>query len=182
MEDKEPVTLEAVFPLVYKRCCNFANQYLQDQDAAKDIVSTVILRLLENPREFPNFKALLGFLMCDIRNQSLNYLRRGRMIEAHQSRVAAHFYPDSREEDGQDALLTIQLFKVINKAAENLAPRTGLVIRLTKEGLDTYGIAATMGIAPQTVRNFRISGINNVKKQLFQRENPITSKSPILSR
>lgn len=66
---------EQLFKAHFAHLCHFAHQYLQDQEAAKDITQKVFLYLWENRANMDQERSLKSYLFTSVRNRCLNYLR-----------------------------------------------------------------------------------------------------------
>ena len=73
---KQPEIFESVFHKYYASLCYFANKFVRDNEAARDIVQEVFLRFWESKGKFENQSALKSFLYNCVQNAALNYLEK----------------------------------------------------------------------------------------------------------
>ncbi|MEI3420677.1 MAG: sigma-70 family RNA polymerase sigma factor [Butyricimonas faecihominis] len=73
---KQPEIFESVFHKYYASLCYFANKFVRDDEAARDIVQEVFLRFWESKGKFENQSALKSFLYNCVQNAALNYLEK----------------------------------------------------------------------------------------------------------
>ena len=73
---KQPEIFESVFHKYYASLCYFANKFVRDDEAARDIVQEVFLRFWESKGKFENQSALKSFLYSCVQNAALNYLEK----------------------------------------------------------------------------------------------------------
>ncbi|MBR5069886.1 MAG: RNA polymerase sigma-70 factor [Bacteroidales bacterium] len=89
---------EQVFREQYSRLYYYANDFVQDDEAARDIVSDVFTAVW-NARERMMFSTLPSYLMTSIRNQSINYLRKNAGRESFEPNDAMAALMADNEED-----------------------------------------------------------------------------------
>ena len=78
LDVKRPEVFEEIFHEYYASLCYFANKFVQDEDAAKDIVQEVFVHFWESKGRFENRVALKSFLYSCVQNGALNYLNKLR--------------------------------------------------------------------------------------------------------
>ena len=64
---KQPKVFESVFHRYYASLCYFANKFVHDEEAARDIVQEVFLRFWESQGKFANETALKSYLYLCVR-------------------------------------------------------------------------------------------------------------------
>ena len=67
---------DGLFHKYYASLCYFANKFVRDDEAARDIVQEVFLRFWESKGKFENQSALKSFLYSCVQNAALNYLEK----------------------------------------------------------------------------------------------------------
>lgn len=73
---------EVVYKQYYIRLCRYAWSFVDDMDAAKDVVSEVFLKFW-NERESINLDTVGQYLYKAVRNQSLNWLRKEQGMQKY---------------------------------------------------------------------------------------------------
>ncbi len=74
LNEGEEVAFEYVFREYYASLCFFANKFLRDREAAKDVVQEVFLHFYEKKQyHFPNWIALKSFLYGCVQRKTLSY-------------------------------------------------------------------------------------------------------------
>lgn len=74
---------ERLFKAHFVHLCNFAYQYIQDSDSAKDITQKVFINLWESREKIDPQKALKSYLFTSVRNRCLNYIRDQKKYRSH---------------------------------------------------------------------------------------------------
>jgi RNA polymerase sigma-70 factor (ECF subfamily) len=141
---------------------------LRDEDAAKDIVADIYVKVCALNPPFESITMLRSYLVQSIRNSCLNHFRqtqaRRNMFKkfAYMERVnrdnECNLFDDSSGEDMQ----------MISEAISTLPTQARKVALLVKEGLDTTAIASILDLAPQTIRNTKIRAIGVLQTQLME--------------
>ena len=72
-----------VFDKYYVSLCVFANQYLDDADAAADVVQDVFAKLWLIKDDFLYLHQVKGFLYSAVRNKALNELEHTRVVDEY---------------------------------------------------------------------------------------------------
>lgn len=66
---------EQLFKAHFTHLCNFAHQYVPDQDSARDITQKVFINLWEKREQMDPEKSIRSYLFTSVRNRCLNYIR-----------------------------------------------------------------------------------------------------------
>ena len=75
-QEKYVYNAEKIFTSWYSSLCFFAFRLIQEEEAAKDIVQDVFVRMMEKKMSFESELHLKNFMYLSIKNNCLNYLRR----------------------------------------------------------------------------------------------------------
>jgi RNA polymerase sigma-70 factor (family 1) len=135
-----------LFPLL----CQKAYAYVNDADAAKDIVQEVFVRYWSTKPEVATIAE--AYLYKAVINQCLNY------IDAHKRRSAAtlgygHTQPLSAN-PVEEAIISRELREKVERLITELPTVCRNVFLLSRyEGMDHKSIAAHLNISPNTVDN-----------------------------
>ena len=166
LNNGKPKAFEVVFHRFYSAICYFVQEFIEDQDVSKDIVSEVFIMLWHRKREFDNIKALKSFLYVSAKNGSLNYLRRSKMVSGHKNALVRDMSQDELSEAILKRIFDAEVLREMHKALESLPGQCKRVLKMTLDGLNTDDIAEAMNLSAQTVRNTRVRAIEMLKKRL----------------
>ncbi len=148
-EGISPSQFEQVFREQYSRLYYYANDFVQDDEAARDIVSDVFTAVW-NERGRMMATTLPAYLMTSVRNQSINYLRKNTGRESFEpSEAMASLMADSEEDL---STLNERLDKLQN-TLNRLPEKTRFVIEECYYRDKKYSeVAHEMGITPDGVK------------------------------
>ncbi len=76
IRDKDPGAFDAVFERWYRKLCYFANKIINEQAAAKDIVTDSFVKLWIKKKEFSSIDHLEAFIFKTIKNSCLDHLHK----------------------------------------------------------------------------------------------------------
>lgn len=158
-------SFEELFRDNYPRLCHFAQQFLHDDEAAKDIVQEVFVsywNLLEEGQTEQT--TAVGFLYGSVRNACLNRLRRQKL---------EHNYLNTREanpaEDAAalNAMIRSEVIAELHHLITTLPENCQKIFRMGYlEGLKNPQIAAELGISVNTVKTQKKRGLQLIKMRL----------------
>ncbi len=149
---KDIADFELLFKSNYSKLCAYANLFLNDPDAAEDVVQEVFFKLWKNREELEIQTNLKSYLFRAVRNGCMN------LIEHIQVRDS---YKVVNEEDIKDAesryideAIVSELEEKIRETIEQLpTERRKIFIMSRFDGLKYREIADQLGISVKTVEN-----------------------------
>lgn len=151
MPDSSHIEFERLFRKSNKNLCDLAYNLVRDQDAAKDIVQEVFLKLWRN-RAHLNFGAQINhYLFKATAHTSLNYLRsRKKNIKIDDDSSVLNIAATS----GTDEVAYKELELRVRRAIDRLPPKCRAIYLLSRqEGLKYAEIAETLQLSIKTVEN-----------------------------
>lgn len=144
--------LEQVFKIHYRALCYAANNIVNDQNAAEDIVQDVFVNLIKKQNEIEINSSLKGYLFKSIFNTALNYNERSKrsiVVEDDILELAAGATCDVDE-----YLEQVELEDRIAQAMNALPPKCRSIFILNRyDDLKYKEIALHLGISVKTVEN-----------------------------
>jgi RNA polymerase sigma-70 factor (ECF subfamily) len=152
------VFFESFYPLL----TGFAEKYLNDDEAAKDIVQDAFVYFWKKKEDIFSIPSGKIYLYKYVKNHCLNYLRDKRgmdsvSLSALESEI---FY--------RDTVLEEELYHYIYKAMQSLSPQGQRVIELTLEGHRNSKIAEILGITLNTVKTIKQRAFKNMRSGLSE--------------
>ena len=150
---KQPERFESVFHQYYASLCFFANKFVRDEEAARDIVQEVFLRFWESKSKFENHYALKSFLYHCVQHAALNYLEKLHVREKANRRLGAKL---PEEEDVFCFQVETDVFEEIFAAVEELPGECKRIFKMSYiEMLDIKTICEQLDVAESTVKTQR---------------------------
>ncbi len=126
----------------------YANKYLNDWDASRDMVQEVMSHLFENRATIEINESLKSFLYKAVGNRSLNVLRHEEVKSRHHSIIKSH--SDEISED--DSMELSELEARINKLMNELPEACQRIFRMSRiEEKSNQEIADELNLSKRTV-------------------------------
>lgn len=144
---------ELVFHKYYASLCFFANKFIRDEEAAKDVVQEVFIRFYEKEVNFPNLLALKSFLFSCVQNKALNYLEKNNIRTAIRKKLTQ---PESEETEYFHYQVEAEIFEQIFATIEELPTECRRIFKMSYiEHLDIPEIMQRLNIAESTIKTQR---------------------------
>jgi RNA polymerase sigma-70 factor (family 1) len=149
--DGDQNSFRQLFHLYSKKLTQFAFAIVKSNDAAREIVDEVFIKIWRNKSSITTIENLTVYLYTAIKNTSLNYLSaraRENMVESFD------FFSVQLSDNNspEKALITSEMLKKINAAIDQLPPRCKMVFKLVREDNLSYKeVGAILKISPKTV-------------------------------
>lgn len=168
----ESLSFDMVFERFYLRLCVFANRFVNDAEASKDIVNEVFVKFWKSPeRLYDHMDHLLASLYLSTKNNALNY----RLSTVRAMKRNFTFYEEQEDEDPfyLAEVTRAEMLAELHVAIATLPEKAGRIIRETYlEGKSNQEVADEMGISIQTLRNQKSRALallrGRVSKQSFE--------------
>ncbi|KAF0197771.1 MAG: RNA polymerase sigma-70 factor ECF subfamily [Bacteroidetes bacterium] len=143
-------SFEQLFRAEYKGLCYFAQKYVKDRDAAREIVQDSFISLWEKRATIDTGRSVKSYLTAVIHNKCHNYLRDNRKFDTNLLQVENLFELGSVDET--DILVTRELHQSIGEAIAELPEKCREIFLLNRyENLKYQQIADQLGISVKTV-------------------------------
>lgn len=143
--------------------CVFANRFLEDEDACKDVVQEFFFQLWKNRQQIEIKVSVRNFFMTSVRNACLDLLRRQ---EVEQKWIEKSL----EKEEGEscyDLYTTTELEFLLNKALDKLPEKMSSVFRMNRfEGKTYMEIAEEKQISIKTVESYMSKTLKFLKVEL----------------
>ena len=146
--DKE--NFEKLFRAEFKGLCFFAQKYVKDFDAAREIVQDSFISLWEKRATIDASRPVKSYLTTAIHNKCHNYLRDNRKFDTNLLQIENLF--ELSDGSGTDVLVEKELHQSIKLAIDELPEKCREVFLLNRyENLKYQQIADQLGISVKTV-------------------------------
>ncbi len=165
LQEGDGAAFRWVFERFYVRLCAFANRFVDDREACKDIVNDVFVKFWKTEKQFQHIDHILASLYLTTKHTALNY-QQGLMRSMKRDFV----YQVERNEKDTYYLAEIvrtEMFNELHAAITALPENAGRIIRETYlEGKSNQEVADEMGISLQTLRNQKSRALAILRKRL----------------
>ncbi|MDR0575897.1 MAG: RNA polymerase sigma-70 factor [Tannerella sp.] len=162
-----------IYAEYFRRCCLYAQSYLQDQYLAEDVASEAMMRLWENWDDSFSPVQRKAFLLTIIRNRCLDHLRRIQTTLKTQEDLTKisdrelSFRISLLESTVPQELFVSDIQKIVNSTLERLPKQTRLIFQLSRIENKTAGeIANELGVSIKTVEYHITKSLSALRKNL----------------
>jgi RNA polymerase sigma-70 factor, ECF subfamily len=153
MQQLDRKSFESLFRDEYNGLCFFAQMYVKDSEAAREIVQDAFMGLWEKRATIDITRNVRAYLTTGIRNKCLNYLRDNKKF--HTNLLEIENLPSNDEPPGSfisDHLTEQELHNSIQNAIGELPEKCREVFLLSRnENLKYREISEKLGISVKTV-------------------------------
>jgi RNA polymerase sigma-70 factor (family 1) len=140
-----------LFNLYSKKLTRFAAAIVKSNDAAREIVDEVFIKIWRNKTAITNIQNLSVYLYTATKNTALNYLAARAKENITGSFVFLLAQP-SDDPSPEKKMITSELLKKINEAIDRLPPRCKVIFKLVREySLSYKEVGALLNISSKTV-------------------------------
>ncbi len=155
---------EQLFKSHFVHLCNFAHQYVPDQDSAKDITQKVFINLWENRENIDPDKSIRSYLFTSVRNRCLNYIRDQKKYRSKVLDLEIHDFDVTFEEDH---MAVDELKAKIAEAMAVLPEKCRMVFEMSRyKNMKYRDIAETLDVSVKTVEAHMSKALKTLRKQL----------------
>lgn len=150
----------------------YANKFLDDWEASRDIVQEVFLSLWENKDKANITTSLRSYLFTSVRNQCVNTIKHKIVIQKHSDNALAQlrelemsYY--ASESDTHSKLYETEIGKKIEETINDLPEQCRITFELSRfEGLKSQEIAKKMEVSVRTVETQIYRALKVLKESL----------------
>jgi len=163
IRDKDPGAFDAIFERWYKKLCYFANKIINEQAAAKDIVTDSFVKLWVKKKDFLSIDHLESSIYKTIKNSCLDHLHKIEYRTKIEKEVLK-FEPVTEDAIAKKYFKS-EIIEALYSQIDRLPGRTQQVFRLTYlEGHSRSEVAQLLDLSENTVRNLNQIAMNTLKK------------------
>ena len=138
-----------IFDKYYITLCMFANQYVEDDALAADIVQECFVKLWQLRDDFMYVHQIKSFLYTSVRNKSLNELEHTKVMNEYAQKVMEM----GKDSFFQDKVIAKESYRILVDAIDKLPPQMKNIMRLALEGKTNPEIAEALNISGETVHS-----------------------------
>jgi RNA polymerase sigma-70 factor (ECF subfamily) len=156
---------EKLFKLLYSKLCSYANLFLNDPDAAEDVVQEVFFKLWKNREELTINTTVKSYLFRAVRNGCLNVIDHISVREAY--KMINEEDMKNTEGNPVDETMVSELEDRIRQTIDKLpAERRRIFIMSRFDGMKYREIADQLNISVKTVENQMYQALKFLREQL----------------
>jgi RNA polymerase sigma-70 factor (ECF subfamily) len=159
-------SFEELFKLFYERLLNFCIHYINNREAAEEIVSDVLFKIWVKRKELSHVLNLETYLFIMVKNNSINYTKQFSNYRfVYLEETGSHELLNIN--DPQKELEKKELIFKMDQAIETLPQQCKIIFSLIKEeGLKYKEVATILDISPRTVETQLVRAMQKLDKIL----------------
>ena len=161
INEKNNRVFKTFFEKNFSSIVMFADKYLDDMEVAADIAQECFIRLWHGDQTFESEDKVKGFLYTTARNLALNELKHDAIVARYVQKGMLE-----SEEYLRDNVIEEEVYAIIYKAIDELAPQSRKVILLSLQELSNGEIAEKLGISVNTVRTHKARAYQYLRGRL----------------
>lgn len=155
---------DSLFRTYYPAAVLFAQKFVSDPNAAKDIAQQVFSKIYEKKDEIKIETSFKAYLFRSIRNTAFTYLKKEKTHLRHSE--AAFSLKETATQDN-DPLEYEELVNKITALIEGLPPRCQLIFKMNRfEGKKNKEIAEELGLSIRTVEAQISAALKTLRNKL----------------
>ena len=156
---------ERLFKSLYSRLCSYANLFLNDPDAAEDVVQEVFFKLWKNRNELSIHTTIKSYLFRAVRNGCMNVIDHISVREAY--KIVNEEDMKSSEGNMVNETIVSELEQRIRETIDQLpAERRKIFIMSRFDGLKYREIADQLNLSVKTVENQMYQALRFLRERL----------------
>ena len=150
----------------------YARKFVEDEDAALDLVQDVFALVWEKKKLSLDHEHLKAYLFNSVRNTCLNYLKHQQVVQKHQhnQRLWLAELELNHSKSAEKSLIEKENLEKIYRAINSLSDIHREVIELSRfEGLKNKEIAEKLNIPVRTVETRLFRALSALKEKLSEK-------------
>ncbi|MBN2890326.1 MAG: RNA polymerase sigma-70 factor [Bacteroidales bacterium] len=156
------IEFEELFKEYFKPLVNFSNKFLNDIDAAKEVVHDVFVNLWEKRNEIDPEKSIKSYLYTSVNNRSLNFIRDNKKFVRDEI-----ILQNEQNVENTDTFAESEIQRIIDKTLADLPPKAREVFEMSRyQNLKYREIAEKLGLSQKTVETHMSRALKDLRKNL----------------
>ena len=148
LRNKDKSAFEFVFRQHYRQLCGYARKYLDEVEAAEEIVQEVFVKFWEKCDTIAPDSSVKSYLYRSVHNTCLNYIKHMKVRDNYRDYVMTYMETSSYMDFSEEP----KLEQKIRDAIDDLPPQCSRIFKLSRfEGLKYQEIADHLGLSVKTV-------------------------------
>ena len=161
------VAFECLFKLYYTRLTLFANRFLNDINAAEEIVSDIFVMLWENGHEIEFKGTVSSYLFRSVQNRALNYLKHQKIESLYVNYLEKQHLMHTMAATAESPYLEKEMTRQINSALESLPEKCREIFMMSRfDNLKYKEIAEKLNLSPKTVERQMSIALDKLRRML----------------
>lgn len=156
----------AIYEKYHRRLYYFSLRFTATEEAAREIVQEVFIKLWTSRHSVNNDFSLYGYLYTIARHLNFKLLQRTARDLALRDEML--YCSDDRHHRSEDEVIYAEYLRIAEDAVEQLPSHRKLVYRMSwQEGLSPQEISRNLDLSVSTVKNHLVAARKAIKKHLL---------------
>jgi len=156
-------SFQDLFNSFFAPLCSFAQSYLNEKDAAEDIVQDVFIAVWKNRNKFSEFISIKSYLYKAVRNKCLNEIKHQLVVNKH---VDIELSKYETEKFFAEHVIEEETHRMIKDAVNKLPEKCKEIILLSLKGMKNHEISENLEISINTVKTQKNLAYKKLRIQL----------------
>lgn len=156
---------QKIFDRYYVALCMFAERYLENPEAASDIVQDCFVALWQQRGGFDGINPVKAFLYTSVRNRAINELAHMKTVRKYEDAVKQ----EAQEPFFHDHVIEQELYRILTREIAKLPEQSRKVMMLAIQGYRTSEIAEKLQMAEGTVQTHKKLAYKRLRNTLKDR-------------
>ena len=156
-----------LFEMYYQQLVVFAYKYLQDLEAARDIVQECYLHMYETRASISIQTSLKAYLFTSVRNRCLNQVKHEQVREKYRQSIRSEFNPTDQDPDGM--MDAVELEARIYDIVSSLPGKCRQIFVMSRvDGKKNQEIAGELNLSVRTIETQISKALKSLKDKLLK--------------
>jgi RNA polymerase sigma-70 factor (family 1) len=165
ISEQGPRAFDELFHHLYAPLCVFAGRYVNDQEAARDIVADLFLSAWKDQQTLVKVEDVPAYLYGAARYKSLNYLKHHNMLKKHERQLQAELIA-TEQTPIEQPIYEAETIRMLYEAIDQLPPECRQVVRMSLQHFSTNEIARELNITAGAVSNQKARALRLLKVKI----------------
>jgi RNA polymerase sigma-70 factor (family 1) len=161
----EDAAFERIFKLYHAPLRYYCEQLTGTDEESEDLVCEIFVTLWRKQIKFESVEHTQAFLYRSAKNSCLNFIRNGNRAIEKKEKLSVE--TTELSDDYLNTIIRTEVWAELYRAVERLPSQCCKVITLSYlEGMSNQEIADEMNLSLQTVKNYKLRGLDLLKDKL----------------
>lgn len=161
----DAIAFRLLYKDYYKALVCYANQLVQENSIAEDIVQELFSSLWEKKMPFKSLTSLRSYLYNSVRNASFDYLKHKDVESLYLQKVLNTHQPYKSEEESDD-FFSEEIYRQLFRTIDELPLRCREIFMMHMNNQKNEEIAHILNISIETVKTQKKRAMSFLKKKL----------------
>lgn len=140
----------------------FANQYVEDEEMAADIVQECFVKQWQHREDFVYLHQVKAYLYTSVRNKALNVLEHRKVVSEYERKVL----DKAQESFFHDKVIAEESYRILVNAIDKQPQQMRNIMQLALEGKTNPEIADVLNVSGETVHSQKKTAYRKLREYL----------------